>query len=98
MGMRLQVRRRTGSRSAWFTASRSAFAVREAPLDAAASQRHQQAADEEHRRREGVALARHPKPGLVLARLADNAEEVEQPDDGDERRVLEQVDDRVDEA
>src|SRR3954466_8887524 len=70
----------------------------EPALDAAPVARHRKAAGEEHHRRERVALLGKAEPGRVLERLVGGAEQVDEADAGDERGVLEQVDDVVDDA
>src|SRR4029077_230571 len=68
----------------------------EAALEAAAIARHGKAAEEEHSGREDIALFGEAEPGRILQCLLDGAEQVDEADDGHERRVLEQVDDVVD--
>src|SRR5215813_10976280 len=70
----------------------------EAALEATAVARHAEAADKEDHGREDVALLGEAEPGRILERLADRAEQVGKADDGDERGVLEEVDDVVDDA
>src|ERR1700733_6753748 len=84
-----------GARSPWPSRSPGSMPV-EAALEAAAIARHGKAAQEEHRGREDIALLGEAEPGRILQRLLDGAEHVDEADDGHERRVLEQVDDVVD--
>src|SRR5260370_11514203 len=66
------------------------------PLEASPVARHGEAADEEENRGEDIALLGQTEPGGILERLIDRAEEVDETDDGDERGVLEEIDDVVD--
>src|ERR1700689_5072114 len=78
---------------------RSAPKVRvQPPFEASAIGRHQEAADKEHHRGENVAFVRQAQPGWILQGLVHYAEKIRQPDDGDEGYVLEQIDDRIDDA
>src|SRR5262249_33273138 len=67
-------------------------------LEAAAVAGHAEAADEEDDRREDVALLGEAQPGGILERLIHRTEQVDEADDGDQRGILEQVDDVVDDA
>src|SRR5262249_60357243 len=76
-------------------------ARRKAPPEEGRIARHAETKDPEHRAGEYVAggsrLRREPF-GIGRYRLLDDAEQVEQPDDEHEARVLEQRDERVDDA
>src|SRR5215469_11950561 len=70
----------------------------EAPLHAACVARHRKAAHEEHHHREYVPFVCKAEPSRVLDRLIHSTEDIEEADDGDQRRVLEEIDDVVDDA
>src|SRR5579859_7142418 len=70
----------------------------EPPLHAARVARHREAAGEEHQHREDIALPRESQPCRILEGLANRAEDIEESDDADQGRVLEEIDDVVDDT
>src|SRR3954453_701329 len=70
----------------------------EAPLEPRRDAGHSEAADKEDHPREEIALAREAEPSLVAQCQVDDSEQVGDADDGDQRRVLEQVDHGVDDG
>src|SRR5882762_10839167 len=70
--------------------------VQSAALQSPAVQRHREAEREVDQRREEIGLDAVPAPRRILQRHLDRLQQVEQADDDDERGVLEEADDGVD--
>ena len=69
-----------------------------APLEAGREPRHGETANKEDHRGENVALPCETEPRLVAECQVYDAEQVGNPDDGDERGILEQVDHGIDDG
>src|SRR5438094_7094545 len=79
-----------------FLLARSGPMAVEPPFEAPSVGRHGEAADEEEHCGEDVALLGQAQPRGILERLIDGPEKVDETDDGDQRGILEEIDDVVD--